>query len=204
MGELRFSISERFMCFLISTRETPDFWVIFGSWVLAWLWLCLGLTISSCCSLALDGLPEMNYCSFLISSFCVLPESTSSASLLQHLPWFFLVLINHTIPTIQKDPGQWFISGTSWKSNTNFAVDLFRIPTLPIRNWPKCPQVWVYNDRALKVVLSCELNMNMQCLTHKKHITKTEFPYYLGIFFSGNFHKILKLHKITKYPKAFL
>lgn len=73
-------------------------------WVMTWVAGPDSLRpINSCFhSLAPEGLPEMNFCPFLISIISELPKSTSSVPIPTSV-LFFLLLINHTFPTNHKN-----------------------------------------------------------------------------------------------------
>lgn len=121
--ELRLSIFKWFIAF---PHFCPG-----NSWLLGNCWLlsaCLALTPvldwpgDSCCSFALVPLPEMNYCSFLTSSFCVLLQSISSAPWSQHLPWFFEFWLITVLPQSRnawasKSPAEPLAIAAQWISS---------------------------------------------------------------------------------------
>lgn len=63
-----------------------------------------------------------------------------------------------------------------------------------------------YQDTGLKVVVSCELYRNMQCLTLNKCMVNDDVHITLGLFFfldGGDLRNFFKLHQISKSPKLF-
>ena len=172
-------------------RETPDFWVVSGSWVLAWLWP-LSWTDHELLLLARSWQFAWNELLFLpvfqplctsgANKFCVLVPTSA---------FVFLVLINYTAPT-----------GQRITSNT---MDLLRSLLSHLGPDHRVQSV-NYQDTGLKVVVSCEVYRNMQCLTLNKCMVNDDVHITLGLFFfldGGDLRNFFKLHQISKSPKLF-
>lgn len=113
----------------------------------------------------------MNYCSFLASSFCVLPESTSSVS--QHLPWFSNSWLITLFPQSRNTSGLRNTSGMSWK---NYVLKIM------VLQW--------YSPEGNRMLCIC-------LMYWKKH-NNDHFHITLGhVIWFDNFWMFFKLHKFS-------